>query len=65
MSIIYLPYDMLYTITLYLDYKSYFFFKKVLSNEFNIENNYFDKKINIIKNFIKKSYIIIFMILKI
>lgn len=54
MSIIYLPYDILYTITLYLDYKSYFIFKKVLSNEFNIENNYFDKKINIIKNFIKK-----------
>ena len=54
MNIIYLPHDMLYTITLYLDYSSYFYFKKVLSSEFGLENNHFDKKINIIKKFLKK-----------
>ena len=54
MSIIYLPYDMLYTISLYLDYNSYYLFKKVLSKEFHLEIDYFDKKINIIKKFFKK-----------
>ena len=54
MSIICLPYDMLYTISLHLDYKSYYYFKKTLSKQFHLEINYFDKKINIIKNFFKK-----------
>ncbi len=54
MSIIYLPYDMLYTISLHLDYKSYFYFKKTLSKQFHLEIDYFDKKINIIKQFLKK-----------
>ena len=54
MSIIYLPYDILYTISLYLDYNSYYLFKKVLHNEFYLEIDHFDKKINTIKRFFKK-----------
>jgi hypothetical protein len=49
-----LPFDILYYITHFLDYKSYYIFKKAFSSQLNIENDFFDKKINIIKNFMKK-----------